>query len=49
MPDEVFPLAFGREHYVDVAAMEASGIPSLDGHAHGARPDGEPLPEGWFF
>ncbi|PZP04347.1 MAG: GlcNAc-PI de-N-acetylase [Dermacoccus nishinomiyaensis] len=49
MPDEVFPLAFGREHYVDVAAMEASGIPPLDGHAHGARPDGEPLPEGWFF
>ena len=49
MPEDVFPLAFGVEHFVDVAAMEAGGRPSADGHGHGARPDGRPLPEGWFF
>lgn len=49
MPTEVFAIAFGAEHYIDVEAMKASGRPSSDGHAPGSRPEGEPLPDGWFF
>ena len=49
MPVEVFSIAFGAEHYIDVAAMKASGRPSSDGRAPGSRPPGEPLPDGWFF
>ena len=49
MPQQIFAIAFGAEHYIDVAAMKASGRPATDGHAHGSRPAGEPLPDGWFF
>ena len=49
MPVEVFEIAFGAEHYIDVAAMKASGRPSSDGRAPGSRPEGQPLPDGWFF
>lgn len=49
MPENVFPLAFGHEHYVDVAAMTAAGYAAPDGHGHGARSEGETLPAGWFF
>lgn len=49
MPQDVFAIAFGAEHYIDVEAMKASGRASSDGHAPGSRPEGEPLPDGWFF
>lgn len=49
MPREAFDAGFGAEHYIDVEAMKASGRQATDGHGHGSRPEGESLPEGWFF
>ena len=49
MPAEAFNAGFGTEHYIDVAAMQAGGLPATDGRGHGARPEGQPLPDGWFF
>ena len=49
MPAEAFNAGFGTEHYIDVAAMQAGGLPATDGRGHGARPESQPLPDGWFF